>query len=149
MFQDCVAIKPRSYNVHIRNVTCRGGNGIAVGSLGQYLEDSSVENLVVDDVRIIRYNEDMANGAYVKTWIGEQVPQNSYESAGLPRGGGWGAVRNVRFSNFEIQGAGRAAAISQDSGDNGSFSGTSNMQVSSFRAYLTYNDLNRSPIFLF
>lgn len=127
--QDCVAIKPRSYNVNIRNVTCRGGNGIAVGSLGQYLEDSSVENLIVDDVTIIRYNEDMENGAYIKTWIGEKAPQSSYESAGLPRGGGWGVVRNILFSNFHLEGANSAAAITQDSGNNGSFSGTSNMQV--------------------
>lgn len=127
---DCVAIKPRSYNVYIHNATCRGGNGIAVGSLGQYLEDSSVEDLVVDDVKIVRYNDDMENGAYIKTWIGEAAPQSSYESAGLPRGGGWGVVRNILFSNFEIAGADVAVGITQDSGNNGSFSGTSNMQIS-------------------
>lgn len=49
---DCIAIKPRSYNIFVQNVTCRGGNGIAVGSLGQYLEDSSAENLVFDDVKV-------------------------------------------------------------------------------------------------
>ena len=108
---------------------------MAIGSLGQYLEDSSVENVLIDDVKIVRYNEDMGAGSYVKTWIGELAPQGtgqgSYESAGLPRGGGWGDVRNILFSNFNIMGANRAAAISQDSGNNGSFSGTSNMLVSS------------------
>jgi galacturan 1,4-alpha-galacturonidase len=49
---DCIAIKPRSYNIEVRNVTCRGGNGIAIGSLGQYLEDSSVENVIVSDVKV-------------------------------------------------------------------------------------------------
>ena len=49
---DCVAIKPRSYNIQVRNVTCRGGNGIAIGSLGQYLEDSSVVNVTVSDVKV-------------------------------------------------------------------------------------------------
>jgi polygalacturonase len=49
---DCVAIKPRSYNIEIRNATCRGGNGIAIGSLGQYLEDSSVENVVIRNVKV-------------------------------------------------------------------------------------------------
>jgi galacturan 1,4-alpha-galacturonidase len=49
---DCIAIKPRSYNIEVRNVTCRGGNGIAIGSLGQYLEDSSVEHVVVSDVKV-------------------------------------------------------------------------------------------------
>ncbi|KKY17380.1 hypothetical protein UCRPC4_g05624 [Phaeomoniella chlamydospora] len=60
---DCIALKPRSYNVKVSNVTCHGGNGIAIGSLGQYLEDSSVENVIVDSVNIIRYNDDMENGA--------------------------------------------------------------------------------------
>lgn len=49
---DCVALKPRSSNIFIQNATCRGGNGMAIGSLGQYLEDSSVENVVVDDVKV-------------------------------------------------------------------------------------------------
>lgn len=49
---DCIAIKPRSYNVRVSNVTCVGGNGIAIGSLGQYLEDSSVANIIVDSVKV-------------------------------------------------------------------------------------------------
>ena len=127
---DCIAIKPRSYNIEIRNVTCRGGNGIAIGSLGQYLEDSSVRNVLVDNVKIIRYNKDMHNSAYIKTWVGALVPQKSYESAGLPRGGGWGSVSEIVFSNFDIQGANSGPAISQDSGNNGSVSGTSLMSIS-------------------
>ena len=104
---DGIAIKPRSYNIHCQNVsvpfphcnwrpptnspqvTIHGGNGVAIGSLGQYLEDSSVVNVTVKDVQILSYNLDMHNAAYIKTWIGEEAPQSSYESAGLPRGGGW------------------------------------------------------------
>ncbi|KAJ5642934.1 uncharacterized protein N7484_005441 [Penicillium longicatenatum] len=127
---DCIAIKPRSYNVDIRNVTCHGGNGVAIGSLGQYLEDSGVANILVDNVKIIRRNNDMENGAYIKTWMGGLVPQSSYESAGLPRGGGWGSVRNVIFSNFELDGPSSGIAITQDSGDNGSYVGTSKMSIS-------------------
>ncbi|KAL3423029.1 extracellular exo-polygalacturonase [Phlyctema vagabunda] len=127
---DCIAIKPRSYNIYAQNITCHGGNGIAIGSLGQYLEDSSVINVVVKDVNIIRYNEDMHNAAYIKTWVGALVPQSSYESAGLPRGGGWGVVQNIRFENFNVQGAAIAAAITEDNGNNGSFSGTSLMEIS-------------------
>ena len=48
---DCIAIKPRSYNIFVRNATCRGGNGMAIGSVGQYLEDNTVENVIVDDVK--------------------------------------------------------------------------------------------------
>ncbi|KAK6541127.1 hypothetical protein TWF694_008500 [Orbilia ellipsospora] len=127
---DCIAIKPRSYNIHIHDVTCRGGNGVAIGSLGQYLEDSSVENVKIDQVKIIRYNEDMHNCAYMKTWIGFPAPQSGYESGGVPRGGGWGYVRNILFSNFDVQGADNGPALTQDNGNNGSYTGTSKMLVS-------------------
>lgn len=49
---DCIAIKPRSYNIEINNVTCNGGNGIAIGSLGQYLEDASVMNVVINNATV-------------------------------------------------------------------------------------------------
>ena len=49
---DCIAIKPRSYNVYVQNATCHGGNGMAIGSLGQYLEDSSAENIYMTDVNV-------------------------------------------------------------------------------------------------
>lgn len=140
---DCIAIKPRSYNIAVRNVTCRGGNGIAIGSLGQYEEDSSVVNVTVQDVKVQRYNEDMHNSAYVKTWIGVPLPQSGYESAGLPRGGGTGIVRNITFSNFEIEGADSGPSINQDNGNSGgSATGTSKMEVSeiiyeNFSGYLS------------
>jgi hypothetical protein len=73
----------------------------------------------------------MHNSAYIKTWIGGQAMQkNSYESAGQPRGGGWGRVRNVTFSNFDIQGADGAPSVNQDQGNNGNYTGTSKMEVS-------------------
>lgn len=130
---DCIAVKPRSYSITVRNIYCHGGNGIAIGSLGQYLEDSSVENVVIDNVDVVRYNEDMHNCAYIKTWMGHLVPQSSYESAGQPRGGGWGNVTNVTFSNFRVQGADGVPSINQDNGNNGSYSGTSKMQVNDIR----------------
>jgi galacturan 1,4-alpha-galacturonidase len=52
---DCVAIKPRSYNISIDGVTCNGGNGIAVGSLGQYLEDSTVSNVTFNNLKVSLY----------------------------------------------------------------------------------------------
>lgn len=51
---DCIAIKPRSYDIFVNNVTCNGGNGIAIGSLGQYQEDSSVENVIVQNARVCK-----------------------------------------------------------------------------------------------
>jgi hypothetical protein len=39
-------------NLAFQNITCEGGNGIAIGSLGQYLEDSSVEDIVINDAKV-------------------------------------------------------------------------------------------------
>jgi galacturan 1,4-alpha-galacturonidase len=61
--------------------------------------------------------------------MGGLVPQSSYESAGKPNGGGWGSITNVLFSNFNVQGASAGPAITQDSGDNGSYAGTSLMSI--------------------
>lgn len=49
---DCIAVKPRSYDILIDGVTCNRGNGIAVGSLGQYLEDSSVQNVTFQNLKV-------------------------------------------------------------------------------------------------
>lgn len=93
---------------------------MAIGSLGQYPdEDASVANVVVRDVRLIARNNDMHNSAYIKTWVGETIPQRGYESAGKPNGGGRGSVTNVVFANFRLDDAGSGPAIDQDSGNNG------------------------------
>lgn len=106
---DAIAIKPRSYNLYLQNVcpqpvvsvhltpaliphlqiTIHGGNGVAIGSLGQYQEDSSAANIIVKDVDVLIHNKDMHNAAYIKTWVGELVPTDDYESDYKPRGGGW------------------------------------------------------------
>lgn len=44
---DCIALKPRSYNVTVTGATCNGGNGIPIGSIGEYLEDSNHEQMEV------------------------------------------------------------------------------------------------------
>lgn len=113
----------------VQNATCHDGNGIAIGSLGQYLEDSSVENVVMTDVNTIRYDEDIHNSAYIKTWAGALVPQSSYESNYQPRSAGWGSVRNILFANFHVQGADSGPAITEGSDNNGSYSGTSLMEI--------------------
>ncbi|GAP92559.1 putative extracellular exo-polygalacturonase [Rosellinia necatrix] len=123
---DCIAIKPRSYDVSVTNITCHSGNGPAIGSLGQYLEDSSVENVTVRDVRAgSRF------GFYIKCWTGALVYQDSYESEYQARGGGWGAVRNVTVENLDVAGAARAFYISEESGDSGgAHGGSSKLAVS-------------------
>lgn len=102
------------------------------------------------DVNILTNNNDMHNAAYIKTWVGALVPQpTSYESDYQPNGGGWGVVQNIRFENFFIQGAGIGAQITQDSGDNGSYPGTSLMEVSNiafvnFTGYTSSGTSNRT-----
>jgi galacturan 1,4-alpha-galacturonidase len=107
---DCIAIKPRSHAITARNVTCISGNGIAIGSLGQYLEDSSVSNIDISNATIIAGGAqgNIGNAVYIKTWVGELVSggDRDYESA---KNGG---------------------VVTQDSGDNGTAAGTSNMRVS-------------------
>lgn len=96
--------------------------------------DSSVENVQVSDVNIVPNNGGIGNGAYIKIWIGSLALQTAgngaYESGGVPRGGGWGVVRNVLFSNFNLHGPSDGTAITQNSGNNGSAYLPSKMQVS-------------------
>ncbi|KAI0973398.1 putative galacturan 1,4-alpha-galacturonidase C [Xylaria arbuscula] len=122
---DCIAIKPRSYDLIVRNITCHSGNGPAIGSLGQYLEDSSVENVTLTDFRV-----EAKTGLYIKCWMGALVYQDSYESEYQPRGGGWGLVRNITVENLNVTGASRAFLITEDSGDDGNHKGTSKLAVS-------------------
>lgn len=62
----------------------RVGNGIAIGSLGQYLTDASVANIVIDHATIIPGGAQgyIGNAAYIKTWVGELVSggDRDYES---------------------------------------------------------------------
>lgn len=148
---DCIAIKPRSYNIKITDLTCEGGNGIAIGSLGQYLEDSSVENVTISNAKVrytslfsvhtatdtnsynskmTRYSWDMRWSVYIKTWMGQLVQQNDYESDYQPRGGGWGHVRNLLFENFVLENVSRGPFITQNNGNNGTAGGTSKMEIS-------------------
>lgn len=135
---DCIAIKPRSYNININNVTCNGGNGVAIGSLGQYLEDSSVENVQITNVKVVPSKSGVGpvNGAYIKTWIGSLALQpntsnGADESGFVPRGGGWGVVRNILFANFTLDETEVGTAISQTSGRVGNMSyEQSKMQIS-------------------
>lgn len=130
---DCIAIKPRSHDIRTNDIICEGGNGNAIGSLGQYLEDNTVEDVVIRNAEMIRYGWDMRWSVYIKTWIGHPVFQgdDDYESGGLPRGGGWGKVRNLLFENFSLSDVARGPYITQDNGNNNEkYEGTSRMEIS-------------------
>ncbi|KAF8830109.1 hypothetical protein HHX47_DHR2000394 [Lentinula edodes] len=99
---DCLAIKGNTTNLTVRNVTCNGGNGIAFGSLGQYVNLSDViENVYMEDLRMVRLPSDvqpnMGTGVYFKSWTGEV---NGTPPTG--GGGGTGHVRNVTIQNVNV-----------------------------------------------
>ncbi|CAK7220860.1 hypothetical protein SCUCBS95973_004299 [Sporothrix curviconia] len=96
-------------------------NNVALTNFVYHGEDASVANVVVRDVQLTARNGDMHNSAYIKTWIGEAIPQphGGYESAGQPNGGGFGSVTNIVFANFHLDGPANGPSIDQDSGNNG------------------------------
>lgn len=96
---DCLAIKGNSTNVLARNITCRGGNGIAFGSLGQYEQfNDIVENVLIENVWTERLpsaiQPNMGTSVYFKSWDGSV---NGVPPTG--GGGGGGRVNNVIARN--------------------------------------------------
>ncbi|KAI9060705.1 glycoside hydrolase family 28 protein [Trametes sanguinea] len=99
---DCLAIKGNSTNVFAKDITCRGGNGIAVGSLGQYVDlPDIVDNLVIENAKMIRLDPkvqpNMGSGIYFKTWTG-----SVHGSPPTGGGGGGGFVSNVLAKQFSL-----------------------------------------------
>lgn len=85
------------------------------------------------------------HAAYIKTWMGVPTVQDGdYESGDVPRGGGWGKVRNVVFEGVRVEGGISGPVIDQDSGagGNSTVEGTSKMEVSeiTFRDFTGYLD---------
>ncbi|EED23059.1 exo-polygalacturonase, putative [Talaromyces stipitatus ATCC 10500] len=104
---DCVAAKGNTTNLLVRHVTCHGSAGMTIGSIGQYPEwPDYVENVTFDGVRCIN----SSTGAYIKTWQGIPVDQDSNGDVG---GGGLGLVKNVTFKNFEMINTSLPIQISQ------------------------------------
>jgi len=89
---DCVSFKPNSTNIVVTNMNCNGSDGISVGSLGQYAgENDIVANISVSNIVM----SNAQNGARIKAFGGSPDLNST-------AGGGTGFVRNVTFSNFEI-----------------------------------------------
>ncbi|KAI4148248.1 MAG: hypothetical protein LQ340_005159 [Diploschistes diacapsis] len=104
---DCIAAKGNTTNLHVKNVTCYEGNGMTIGSVGQYPNSPDyVENVLFEDVRLV----DSTDGAYIKTWQGVTQDSTGNGDAG---GGGSGYVRNVTFRNFELANVGLPIQITQ------------------------------------
>ncbi|TEB32081.1 pectin lyase-like protein [Coprinellus micaceus] len=72
---DCIAVKGNSTNIIARDFVCRGGTGIAFGSLGQYANLTDyVSNVLVENVKVLRLpsrvQPNMNHGIYFKAWDG-------------------------------------------------------------------------------
>ncbi|KIJ39205.1 glycoside hydrolase family 28 protein [Sphaerobolus stellatus SS14] len=96
---DCLAIKGNSTNILGKNIVCRGGNGIAFGSLGQYQQfNDIVENVVLEDIELQRLDPaiqpNMGSAVYFKTWTA-----SVHGSPPTGGGGGGGFVNNVTVKN--------------------------------------------------
>ncbi|KAG9090963.1 hypothetical protein FRC07_011973 [Ceratobasidium sp. 392] len=91
---DSIALKANSTNILMENMILRGGLGIAMGSIGQYLGIYEyIENVVARNITCIgtRY------AGYIKTWTG--IQQNYPPNGG---GGGTGVVRNITWKDFHL-----------------------------------------------
>ncbi|KAJ7468939.1 pectin lyase fold/virulence factor [Mycena galericulata] len=113
---DCLAIKGNSTNILARNVTCRGGNGIAFGSLGQYANLTDiVENVLMENLAMTRINAsiqpNMNNGVYFKSWDGSV---NGAPPTG--GGGGPGFATNITTRNVLLNDVSRPTTVTQTNG---------------------------------
>lgn len=94
---DCIAAKGNTTNLHVRNVTCHGGNGMTIGSVGQYPAKADyVQGVVFENITV----RNAINAAFVKTWQGKSVDNSTNGDGG---GGGSGYVRNITFADFQIE----------------------------------------------
>ncbi|RPD53865.1 pectin lyase-like protein [Lentinus tigrinus ALCF2SS1-7] len=99
---DCLAIKGNSTNILANDITCRGGNGIAFGSLGQYVQfNDIVDHVLLEDLKLIRLDPqvqpNLGSGVYFKSWTG--TVNGSPPTGG---GGGGGYVANVVAKNVSL-----------------------------------------------
>ncbi|CAE6538634.1 unnamed protein product [Rhizoctonia solani] len=87
-------IKANSTNILLENMVLRGGNGVAIGSIGQYNGIYEyIENVVARNISCIRTRY----ASYIKTWTG--IQQGYPPNGG---GGGTGVVGNLAFTNFSL-----------------------------------------------
>ncbi|KAL4902341.1 hypothetical protein BDW74DRAFT_180844 [Aspergillus multicolor] len=91
---DSIAAKANSSNILVEDCIFRSGQGVAIGSIGQYYgEFEIVENVLVRNVT--QYDSNYV--ARIKTWTGEQ---NAWPPNG--GGGGVGYARNITYRDITI-----------------------------------------------
>ncbi|CAN8299829.1 unnamed protein product [Cochlearia groenlandica] len=78
---DCISIQTGCSNIYIHDVDCGPGHGISIGGLGKENTKACVSNITVRDVRM----HETTNGVRIKSWQG-----------------GSGSVKQVMFSNIQV-----------------------------------------------
>ncbi|KAH9934179.1 pectin lyase fold/virulence factor [Fomitopsis serialis] len=69
---DCLAMKGNSTNLYAQNITCHGGNGIAVDFLGQYANlFDRVENVTLKDIRLLHINPEIQPNTSPKVQVAD------------------------------------------------------------------------------
>ncbi|MCJ1444619.1 MAG: hypothetical protein MMC23_005121 [Stictis urceolatum] len=112
---DAIALKANSSNIFIHDSVFRRGQGLAIGSIGQYPDHYEFQR-VANEVRW---------AGYIKTWTGVQ---KGYPPNG--GGGGTGYIRNITWSNFTHVSSRGSLSITQCT----SFSGqTGDCDTSTFK----------------
>ncbi|KAJ7481917.1 pectin lyase fold/virulence factor, partial [Mycena latifolia] len=108
---DCFVIKGNSANVLTRNITCRGGNGIALGSLGQYANLTDiVKNVLMEDLKVPSgLDAAAAPQVYFKSWDGSI-------NGRPPTGGGAGPGQNITTRNVVLDRVNQPITITQTNG---------------------------------
>ncbi|CEL08645.1 hypothetical protein ASPCAL11792 [Aspergillus calidoustus] len=92
---DSIAAKANSTNILIEDCIFRDGQGVAIGSIGQYADRFEiVENVLVRNVT--QYGSNYVGR--IKTWTGEQ---NEWPPNG--GGGGIGYARNITYKDITIE----------------------------------------------
>ncbi|KAF2162971.1 glycoside hydrolase family 28 protein [Zasmidium cellare ATCC 36951] len=108
---DAIALKQNSTNIHISDSVFHNGQGIALGSIGQYPGQIGImENFTARNIQAYH----TTFGAYLKSWTGlsKGYPPNG-------GGGGYGVCRNVSFDGFTLVNVSMAWSVDQDQSYNG------------------------------
>ncbi|THH11155.1 hypothetical protein EW145_g825 [Phellinidium pouzarii] len=102
-----------STSIVAQGITCRGGNGVAIGSLGQYIQfNDVVQNVLLEDITIVRINStiqpNMQYGVYFKSWT-DTV--NGAPPVG--GGGGGGFVKDITARRVSVSEANTPVGLYQ------------------------------------
>lgn len=108
---DSITLKQNSTNIYVADCKFYNGQGIALGSIGQYPGQIEImENFTARNIECY----DTTFGAYLKSWtgLGKGYPPNG-------GGGGIGYAKNITFDGFSLTNVSMAWSIDQTQSYNG------------------------------